>query len=99
MRESPLPSRRLACWLPPEARVVMMTPGMALASCRFRSRAICSLERVALVLGHQADRHLGAAAATAATAAAAAAESAAAARLGRDVDQLRHVFLGERLEP
>ena len=51
MRESPLPSRRFACWLPPEARVVMMTPGMALASCRFRSRAICSLERLRSSLG------------------------------------------------
>ena len=57
--ESPPPSRRFACWLPPEARVVMMTPGMTPASWRFRSRAICSLDRVALVLGHQPDRHAG----------------------------------------
>ena len=45
MRESPAPSRRFACWLPPEARVVMMTPGMTPPSCRFRSRAICSDDR------------------------------------------------------
>ena len=48
---APPPSRRVIAWLPPEARVVMMTPGMTPASCRFSVRAISSLERVRSAFG------------------------------------------------
>ena len=38
----------------------MMTPGMMPGSCRFRSRAICSLERVRLSFGDEPERHVDA---------------------------------------
>ena len=79
MRESPLPSRRLACWLPPDARVWMITPEWRFRQLTVQVAGDLLARALALVLGHQADRHLGAAAATAATTTAAA-KSAAAAR-------------------
>ncbi len=64
-------SRRVICWLPPDARVVMMAPGMMPASCLFSAAGDLFARAGALGLGHEADRDLRAVGAAAAEAAAA----------------------------
>jgi hypothetical protein len=65
MRESPLPSRRFACWLPPEARVVDDDAGNGARQLPVQVAGDLLAGALTLALRDQADRHLRAAAATA----------------------------------